>query len=164
MCIARCDKYPTEKSSTRMPVTISAHIGQPACASRPAGRSVIAAAAAIDASSQFERKESAVKPRFAARRPCFQGLARNIGTAVSSRAPRAMTVRMIEMLIKNSRAVIECLQSIGSVERAGSTATDEYLIFLSGWRRRLRCHTQSRRAEHDVLCCDVAYGCSDQKL
>src|SRR4029078_3534067 len=76
--------------------------------------------------------DTAVKPRLAARRGCFQGFAMNIGTAVSIKAAAAITVRMTPTLVRKSRSDIG--PSLFSAIRGGrtSTATDECLIFLSG--------------------------------
>ena len=52
--------------------------------------------------AQVDTKVSAVRPRFAARRSGWRGSAANIGTAISSSAPTAMTARMIVMLVRNS--------------------------------------------------------------
>jgi len=102
-----------------MPTMMSSHIGQSNLAIAPAGRSVSAAMAAMDASSQFERNDSTVRLRFAMRRPCRHGPATNIGTAVSMSAPTAMTVRMRLMLTRNSRAVMtaSCRHATGPEPR-----------------------------------------------
>jgi hypothetical protein len=62
---------------------------------------VSAAMAAIDASNQFDASDTAVKPRFAPRLPFLQGLAANIGTAISISDPTAITARMMVTLFRN---------------------------------------------------------------
>src|SRR5262245_6694506 len=132
MCIVRWERYPAEKSSTRTLARISIHAGHPSWAIAPAGRNLRASIAASDASSQFERNDKAVKLRFAVRRPCRHGLARNIGTAVSSKAPIAITLRMMVTLVKKSRALIGSSSLIGILEARSAPQSDNYLIFMSG--------------------------------
>src|SRR5262245_30734012 len=131
MCIVRCDRYPTEKSSTTMPATIWSHTGQCSCAIRPAGRNVSAAVAAIDARSQLDTNDVAVSHRFAVRRPCLHDPVTNIGTAVSISAPMAITDTMMATLFRKSRALMNTSRQV-ILEVASSATTDEYLIFLSG--------------------------------
>src|SRR5262245_45566220 len=130
MCIVRCERYPAEKSSASTPMTSSSQPGQPNCAKSPAGRSFSANTAASTASNQFAKNATAVKPRFAARRPPFHGLARAIGTAVSSNAPIAITLRMIVTLVRKSRALIGSSSLFRMLEGRSATDTDNYLIFL----------------------------------
>ena len=78
------------------------HIGQPRPASKPAGRSHTAARAATDAKNQFETNDNAVRPKFAIRRGCVHGFARNIGTAISIRAAAAMAARMTLIFVSGS--------------------------------------------------------------
>src|SRR5262245_5868599 len=113
-----------------IPTATSTQPGQPRRAKSPAGRNPIAAAAAMDDSSQFMVKATAVNPRFAVRRPFLHGLATNIGTSVSMSALAAMTVKMMLTFVRNSRVVMQPLLAriVGGRLRS---ARDEILIFAS---------------------------------
>src|SRR5262245_55202544 len=133
-----------------MPTTSSSQNGQPRPAIRPAGLSESAATAAIDASSQFEKNDNAVRPRLAARRSRFQALAANIGTPVSSSAPTAITVRMMVTLVRKSRALIRSSSPLAIVEAQSSAASDKYLTFLSG-SSQARAMTHNEDGRHAMI-------------
>src|SRR6266496_2937480 len=117
------------------PAIICAESGNPRLAMSPAGRTdrVKAMIATADVNAQLNRNDSAVRPRFAARRSRFHGGSANIGTAVSSSAASAMIARMIVTFVRKSRAVIVVPSTLlVIVEGLRARRTDKYLTSVSG--------------------------------
>src|SRR5207247_1765533 len=116
------------------PAINCAENGNPRLAMSPAGRTdrVKAMIATADVNAQLNRNDSAVRPRFAARRSRFHAASANIGTAVSSSAANAMIARMIVTLVRKSRAVIVVPSTLMViVEGLGARRTDKYLTSAS---------------------------------
>src|SRR5215470_1123900 len=107
-----CARQLGQKSIGTTPAATWAKLGGGAIAPAGFADHAIAAIAATEFSSQFNRNTTHVSARLVVRRPLIGVPGTNIGTAVSTSDANAMTARMTEAFKRNSRPPITYLRDV----------------------------------------------------